>query len=272
MDVLADGYALPVSGGLYPPPPYLYRGATAIIAMYEADPAGLAGLLPPGVSPLEDPPVCQAWVVHYPFSTLGVYNEAIMLIRVSFEGEGYTYCPFIYVDNDAALACGRELWGFPKKFASMGYASAAGGTPFGEQMMFTIERPAGKRLLTVTMNPERPAGAGEVSFLPALTLRRVPNSRLGADRPSICELIRTDYSAVPVLSADGTPELWAGRCSVTMDSASEFDPLYMMAPVRMLGAVYAVADITLPLGTPVRDYLAEAEATSARGARRVFSE
>jgi hypothetical protein len=43
-----------------------------------------------------------------------------------------------------------------------------------------------------------------------------------------------------------------------MDSASEFDPLVAMAPVRTLGALYAVADITLPLGTPVRDYLAEA--------------
>ena len=57
MDVLTEGYALPVSGGLYPPPPYLYRGATAIIASYEADPAAITGLLPPGVSPLEDPPV-----------------------------------------------------------------------------------------------------------------------------------------------------------------------------------------------------------------------
>ena len=180
MDVLTEGYALPVSGGLYPPPPYLYRGATAIIASYEADPAAITGLLPPGVTPLEDPPVCLAWVVHYPFSTLGVYNEAIMLVRVSFEGEPYTFCPFIYVDNDAALACGRELWGFPKKLARMGYARPAAGEPFGEQMMFTVERPAGKRLLTVTMNPERLAAPEEVSFLPALTLRRIPNSRLGA--------------------------------------------------------------------------------------------
>jgi acetoacetate decarboxylase len=270
MDVLTEGYALPVSGGFYPQPPYLYRGATAVIASYEADPARIAGLLPPGVTPLEDPPVCLAWVVHYPFSTLGVYNEAIMLIRVSFEGEPYTFCPFIYVDNDAALACGRELWGFPKKFASMGYARPEAGSPFGEQLMFTVERPAGKRLLTVTMNPERPAVPGEVSFLPALTLRRVPNSRLGAGLPSICELIRTDYSAAPVISAAGTPELWAGRCSVTMDSASEFDPLYTMAPVRTLGALYAVADITLPLGTPVRDYLAEAKAASAPGAETVY--
>jgi acetoacetate decarboxylase len=266
MEVLTEGYALPVSGGFYPEPPYLYRGATTIIASYEADPARLAGLLPPGVSPLEDPPVCLAWVAHYPFSTLGVYNEAILLIRVSFEGEPYTFCPFIYVDNDAAMACGRELWGFPKKFASLGYGRPAGGSPFGEQMMFSVERPAGKRLLTVTMHPERPASPGEVGFLPALTLRRVPNSRLGAGQPSICELIRTDYSAAPVISATGTPDLWAGRCSVTMDSSSEFDPLYRMTPVRTLGAVYAVADVTLPLGTPVKDYLAEAGTVRERTA------
>ena len=140
MDVLTEGYALPVTGGFYPKPPYLYRGAKAIIALYEANPAGVADLLPPGVTPLEDPPVCIAWVVHYPFSTLGVYNEAIMLIRVSFEGEPYTFCPFIYVDNDAALACGRELWGFPKKFASMGYARPAAGTPFWISVRQTVRR------------------------------------------------------------------------------------------------------------------------------------
>ena len=40
MDVLTEGYALPASGGFYTRPPYLYRGAKAIIAMHEADPAG----------------------------------------------------------------------------------------------------------------------------------------------------------------------------------------------------------------------------------------
>jgi acetoacetate decarboxylase len=123
----------------------------------------------------------------------------------------------------------------------------------------------------VTMNPERLAAAGDVSFLPALTLRRIPNSRLGASQPSVCELIRTDYSAVPVTSAAGTPELWVGRCSVTMDSSSEFDPLAVMAPVRMLGAVYAVADVTLPLGTPVWDYLAEANAASEHTVKTAFT-
>jgi acetoacetate decarboxylase len=263
MDVLSEGYSLPVIGGFYPKPPYLYRRAPMVIAQYEADPEKIKSLLPPGVVPQEDPPVCLAWVVSYPFSTLGPYNEVIMLIRANFEGETYGFCPFIYVDNDAALACGRELWGFPKKFASMRFVQPTDGSPFSEQLMFTTERPLGKRLMTVTMNPERPAGADEFAVLPALTLRRIPNSRLGADLPSVCELVRTDFSISPMTSVDGTPELWAGRCSVTMDSPSEFDPLHLMAPVRTLGAVYTFADLSLPLGTQVKDYLAEATVSAS---------
>jgi hypothetical protein len=44
-----------------------------------------------------------------------------------------------------------------------------------------------------------------------------------------------------------------------------------MAPVRTLGALYAVADITLPLGTPVKDYLAEAGAAREPSAKPAFT-
>jgi acetoacetate decarboxylase len=153
------------------------------------------------------------------------------------------------VDNDAALACGRELWGFPKKFASMGYRTPTEGAPFSEQLLFPVERPAGQRLLTLSMLPERPAAPEEVTILPALTVRRVPNSRLGVDLPSVCELVRTDFTVDPVISANGTPELWSGRCSLSFDTCSEFDPLYKMPPRNVLGAIYGLVDLTLPLGT-----------------------
>jgi len=104
-----------------------------------------------------------------PFSTLGVYNETIMPDPGQLRGRAIYLLPVHLRRHDAALACGRELWGFPKKVREHGYAGPADDSPFGEQTMFTVERPTGKRLLTVTMNPERPAGAEEVSFLPALT-------------------------------------------------------------------------------------------------------
>ena len=101
MDVVSTGFSQPVTAPLYPDPPYLYRGAKVLLGVYEADAERIAPHLPPGVTPLEDPVRCIAWVCHYPFTTFGSYNEAILLVRVSFEGAPYNYCPFIYVNAES---------------------------------------------------------------------------------------------------------------------------------------------------------------------------
>jgi acetoacetate decarboxylase len=269
IDVLKSGFDVPVSGPLYPDPPYYYRGAKIVLATYEGRTDLVARHLPPAVEPLEDPPVCIAWVCNYPFTTFGTYNEAILLVRVRLDGEPYSYCPFIYVDAEAPMAASREVWGWPKKFADLGFVSAA-GMGYREQFMYTVERPAGKRILTVTMSPERPAKPEELGGFPMLTLRKIPNSE-GGKLPSICELVRTDVDMTVHRAADGSPDLWAGRASVTVDSPSEMDPLHDFTPVRMLGGFYGTFDWTLPLGRRVKDYVAEAEAisTEAKGVRRI---
>lgn len=263
MDVLNGGHNLPVSGPLYPDPPYYYRGAKIVLGVYEADSERVERHLPPGVTPLEDPVVCIAWVCNYPFTTFGTYNEAILLVRTSLDGEGYAYCPFIYVDAEAPMAAGREIWGWPKKFADLGFDSAGSGMGYREQFMYRVERPAGKRILTVNMSPERPADPEELGGLPMLTLRKIPASEAGKP-PSVCELVRTDTQMIVHRSADGTPDLWAGRASVTMDSPSEMDPLHDFAPTRMLGGFYGTFDWTLPLGRQVRNYLEDVPRAPAR--------
>jgi len=262
MDVLGTGFDLPVSGPLYPDPPYYYRGAKIVLGIYEAATERVIRHLPPGVTPLEDPAVCIAWVCNYPFTTFGTYNEAIMLVRVCFEGEGYSYCPFIYVDAEAPMAAGREVWGWPKKFADLSFEFGGTGKGYREQFMYTVERPAGKRILTVNMMPERLAQPEELGGLPMLTLRKIPNSEAGK-LPSVCELVRTEVAMTVNRAADGSPDLWAGRASVTMDSPSEMDPLYDLAPTRMIGGFYGTFDWTLPQGRVMRDYVAEATAQAA---------
>src|SRR5258705_5513721 len=101
MDVLGKGHNLPVSGPLYPDPPYYYRGEKIILRVYEARTESVLRHLPPGVTPLEDPAVCIAWVCNYPFTTLGTYNEAILLLLLRFGVHGTSYFPFIYVYPEA---------------------------------------------------------------------------------------------------------------------------------------------------------------------------
>ena len=97
---LASSFSQPIGpGGAYGPPPYLYRGVEDIVIAYEADRANVESLLPPGVTPADDVPVCIAWGRWIPFSSFGPYREAYIMVRITLDGETYLYQPFIFTDN-----------------------------------------------------------------------------------------------------------------------------------------------------------------------------
>ncbi|ASU83675.1 hypothetical protein CDO52_13525 [Nocardiopsis gilva YIM 90087] len=248
MDVVDHGHSMPVGGPLYPPSPHYYQGPRIMIAMYEADTAAVAAQLPDGVTPLHDPVVCTAWGADFPQTTYGPYRESFLFVQVDLDVRGYNYNPFIYVTNDAAMAAGRETWGFPKEFADIRVDTSQ------HQMITTTDRPAGRRIMTLTTTPERPADPAELGALPVLTLRKIPASRPDAP-PTACELIRIDTDFIPHRTATDQPDLWSGRASLTMDSRSAIDPLQAFAPTRILGGYFGTFDMVLPIGTPVHDYL-----------------
>jgi len=255
IDLLNGSFSMPLGGGqLYPPPPYLYRNVEDVIISYEADRAAAESFLPPHVSVADDPAICFAWARWVPFSTFGSYHEAYIMIRVNFKGGTYLYQPFIFTDSDSPLAAGREIWGYAKKLAVMKRHQGGGDMPFGEQMAFTVERPAGKRIMTVTLACDRPGDRSELPNQPALSLRLIPNCEAGRP-PSVAELVCLRATGRGHKSADGTPQLFEGRGSVTMDSPSEVDPWYRLAPKRIVKGWLAKRDFDLPHGERVHNYL-----------------
>ena len=48
----------------------------------------------------------------------GDYTETGQVIPVRFKGEDGVYVHSMYLDDEAPIAGGRELWGFPKKLAT----------------------------------------------------------------------------------------------------------------------------------------------------------
>src|SRR6266850_4182702 len=141
---LFESFSLPIGPGrAYGPPPYLYRGVEDAFVAYETSAEGVGELLPPGVTAADDPPVCIAWARWVPFSSFGPYHEAYVMIRASFRSETYLYQPFIFTDNEIPLVAGREIWGYAKKLAVMERTWGGAGSPLGEQLAFTVERPRG---------------------------------------------------------------------------------------------------------------------------------
>lgn len=257
---LSRSYSMPIGGAhLYPAPPYLYRDVEDMFIAYETDRAQAETFLPPHVTVADDPAYCVAWGRWAPFTSFGPYHESYVLIRVSFKGETYLYLPFIFTDSEPPLAAGREIWGYPKKLGVMEHFRGGAGVPYGEQLLFTTERPKGKRIMTMTMACDKLADPSEIPAFPVLSFRMIPNSESGR-RPSVAELVRVDGDGVKIhTSMDGTLKLWEGRGSVTMDSASEVDPWHRLAPIRMLKAWYGIFDFDIPHGKPIHNYLHEPE-------------
>lgn len=70
------------------------------------------------------------------------------LIQVDFNGSLGYYIPYIYVTSDAALTAGREVVGAPKKLANIDILKE-------NDILGYLERPKGKRLVSVTVKPEQ---------------------------------------------------------------------------------------------------------------------
>lgn len=259
-------YSMPVGPGFaYPPPPYRYRGVEDLIIAYEAEAEGVDRLLPPGVNPADDPPVCVVWGRWVPFSTFGPYHEAYVMIRADFEGQAYLYQPFIFTDGEIPLEAGREIWGYAKKLAVMAHnwsgpqpPGRPGGSahPYGEQLLFTVERPGGQPIMRASLAPDALADPADLDDLPVMSCRVIPNAEQGA-RPSVAQLVRLDVEATYHQGADGTPMLFSGRAGLTMSTVTDIDPWYLLAPERLLGGWFARYDFDLPHGTVLRDYLEE---------------
>lgn len=234
------GASMPVDAPYYQAPPFYYRDARAMTITYETDAEAAASLLPEGVE-LPLPAQASLMVVEYPTSTFGPYNEAILVIHCSWQGEAQIYVAHIVVDAVPPLVGGREIWGFPKKLARIGLAQDQ------ELLRGWVERPQGLRLLDATMRVERPLDASDAAGSDALSLRVIPSAEEGQP-PALAELIQTP-------SVDRrTHEAWTGPATLRYAACSTLDPWHALPVHRIVAGIYSRYDFTLPYGRVLRRY------------------
>ena len=160
------------------------------------------------------------------------------------------WCPYIYVDNDAALARGWTQ-GFPKKmgsifqtrsFAAAGPAAApvASGGRFGASLSAH-----GQRLAEACVTLHRPVEDG-ISLLRRRTvlLRYFPRLAAGyQDKPAVNELAMSITDNLTVAGA------WIGKGELNFPEASG-EELHVLAPKRIEAGFryslsYSVSDLKI---------------------------
>jgi acetoacetate decarboxylase len=108
-------------------PPWHYS-SDCIAIEYWADPVVIEALLPPGLAPdKKSGGRAFFWFLDWQFTGSDdeltdparyQYREAFALVEAMFDGLPVNYCPYIFVDNDAAIARGWAQ-GFPKKLGTI---------------------------------------------------------------------------------------------------------------------------------------------------------
>ncbi|MET0225521.1 MAG: acetoacetate decarboxylase, partial [Dokdonella sp.] len=111
-EIRQRGFAMPLTNPSYPPAPYRFRDREYVIITYRTDPAALRAVVP---EPLKvTAPLVKYEFIRMPDSTgFGDYTESGQVIPVEFDGQAGGYVHAMYLDDEAPIAGGRELWGFP---------------------------------------------------------------------------------------------------------------------------------------------------------------
>ncbi|NHJ39373.1 MAG: hypothetical protein FK731_05015, partial [Asgard group archaeon] len=87
---------------------------------WETKPEIIERLLPPPLEP-SDSPIVYAYTANFDRTNFGIstYKESAVFLLCTYKGEVGFYCLSMPVDNDIAMALGREFFGYPKKIAKI---------------------------------------------------------------------------------------------------------------------------------------------------------
>src|ERR1700756_1436304 len=260
---MLKGFSVPLTPqGLSPLvslPPWHYS-SDCLVVEYWAEPEAVAALLPPGVSSdAKSNGRSFVWFLDWQFTGANdehtdparyQYREAFVLVEAVFDGTPINYCPYIFVDNDAAIARGWAQ-GFPKKLGSIyqtrsfsapspAAAPLAKGSCFGASVATH-----GERVATARIQLEEPIADPSTVFNRPTTMRRhFPQLAAGRQqKPPVDELTMSLTDNLAIV------DVWTGSAELKIPEVDGED-MHLIAPLRVgrgyrLGMAYSVTDLRI---------------------------
>ncbi len=260
---MLKGFTVPKSpfgqAALTPPPPWHYS-CDVVGVEFWTDPKATAATLPNGLSPDQKSNGhavmmfldCQftAQDEEYLDPARYQYREAFVLVDAMYRDTPVMWCPYIYVDNDAALARGWTQ-GFPKKLGSIfqthTYAAASpAAAPVATGGRFGASLSAhGRCLAQARVTLRKPVQNGfPLLNRPTVLLRYFPRLSAGSQHePAIDEL------AMAITDNLMVAEAWIGEGELNLPEA-QGEELHVLAPISVESGFryslsYSVTDLKI---------------------------
>ena len=171
------------------------------------------------------------------------------MIPVVFEAQRGGYVHAMYLNDDAPIAGGRELWGFPKKLASPALGVEK------DTLLGTLDY-GPVRVATATMGYKHraldPGPVRAALMAPSFLLKIIPHVD---GTPRICELVRYYLEDVAIKGA------WTGPAALEL-AHHALAPVAQLPVLEVISGTHIVSDLTLGLGTVAFDYLVNPKGTA----------
>ncbi|MEK9968114.1 MAG: acetoacetate decarboxylase [Ferrovibrio sp.] len=244
--------SMPAAAPSYPLLPFRFVRREYMIVIYESDPAAIRAAVPEPLVPDPSNQVFYEWIRMPDSSGFGDYTESGVVIPCSYRGEPCNFVSQMYLDDDPPIAAGREIWGFPKKYAHPKLEV------YEDTLTGTLTY-AGERVATGTMAYKHESLArNPMKTISSLRKTQV-NLKIIPDvdgRPKIAQLVAYNLTDVKVRGSWSSP----ARLHLVPHVNA---PVADLPVHRVVGGRHFVADLTLPAGRVLVDYIAGSERPSA---------
>ena len=111
-------YSMPIASPSYPKGPYRFIDREYFIVVYETDPATIRAAVPEPLIPDGSNTVMYEFISMPDSTGFGSYSESGVIIPCIYQGEHVNFTAQMYLNCEPPLAAGREIWGFPKKYGN----------------------------------------------------------------------------------------------------------------------------------------------------------
>lgn len=243
---------MPAACPSYPKGPYRFIHREYFVITYESDPDAIRAALPEPLEPADGHLIAYEFMRMPDSPGFGDYTESGLVIPCRWQGEDVNFTAMMFLDDEPPTTGGREIWGFPKKIAQpkleVVHDTLTGTLHYADQLVAMGSM--NYKWENLVCAPEH-VEMKDVNSIKARLGKIQINLKLIPDVDgslAIAQLVAYNMCDITVKGA------WAGHARLHLVP-------HVNAPVadfpvrRVIGGSHFIADITLPYGRVVHDYL-----------------
>lgn len=235
-------HVIPQNSPLYTPLPHNYknihwcsvicRSKRNLLERFVQEPLEL---------PSDERLLFEVFVSHYKESEVGSYHEAGIIVPVNYKNINASHFSNLYLDSDAGIAAGREIIGFPKKYAGVYYNES-------ENIVTGSVVRKEKPIFSIYGDFKKPVQVDRLPVAPRLQVRYIPK----ADGPGsdLHQVVATRWPPDKGTKTVKIHDRKTGSANVIFGKSDEED-FTMLNAAEVLGAVKVHLDFSLDYATVI---------------------